>query len=313
MTTRTRRKVTTRTRRRAAEPEAKPARKSRMFHRGDEGRKRVDSEIAKANAAKERRQQDKNMPWRFRCPVGETRPIIVLDDKPDFFAYEHSMQDPQTGKWGFFKPCIKDWDNCPLCEKVGESYYALYLTALDLTPYETKRGMNIEFSRKLLVVKPSQHKKFMRRYEKEGTLRGAYFEMTRDKQMESSIGGDIEFIEMVDEDELSEYVRTWKDQEGKRQEEDCSVAFDYEELFTEPTRAELAALVGADPTPGSRESNEKELDDDPDDEWEDEEEDEDPPFDPDEKEEEEAEEEDEPEEEEEEEEEPPRARRRRRR
>ncbi len=248
--------------------------------------------------------------------MGETRPIIVVDESPDFFAYEHSMQDPETKKWGFFKPCIKDWDNCPLCEHVGESYYALYLTVIDLTPYTLSNGTEIEFDRKLLVVKPSQHKKFMRRYEKEGTLRGAYFEMTRDKQMESSIGGDIEFVEMVDEDELSQYVRTWKDKDGKRQRVDCSEVLDYEELFKEPTRAELAALVGADPTPGSKEANDEELDDDPDGEWEDEEEEDekDPPFDPDEEEEEgEEEEEDEPEEEEEEEEEEPPRRRRRRR
>jgi hypothetical protein len=239
----------TRTRTRPTTSDASPAGRKTLFHRGDEGRQRIDSELE----LQKQKQAQSRKPFRFRVAVGATAEIIVVDEKPDFFLYEHNMKNPRTGKWGMIMPCLKEVDNCPLCEKVGESYYAMYLTVIDLTPFETRSGETVEFSRKLLVVKPSQQKKFIRRYEKEGTLRGALFECSRDKDKESAIGNDIEFIEMVPEDELRQYTRSWKDQEGKKHTENCFEPFVYEELIEVPTIEALRALVGAEPPPGSKE------------------------------------------------------------
>lgn len=248
----------------AGKPAAAPAQQKKLFHRGDEGRRRIDNEIEL------QKQRNKRQPFRFRVAVGETKQIIVVDDKPDFFLYEHNMKNPRTGKWGMFMPCLKEIDNCPLCEQVGESYYAMYLTVIDLTPFTTGSGETVEFSRKLLVVKPSQQKKFIRRYEKEGTLRGAAFECARDKDKESSIGGDIEFLEMVPEEELQGYTRSWTDREGKKHTEVCHEPFKYEELVEVPTVEALRALAGGEPTPGSREQVARTLQDEEDEDgWDD--------------------------------------------
>lgn len=135
----------------------------------------------------------------------------------------------------------------------------MVLTCIDLTPFKMRDGSEVEFSRKLLVVKPAQQKKFLRFYNKEGTLRGAMFDMTRDGDKDSSIGNDIDFVEFVEEDEMETYVRSWRDREGKKHTDACSEVYDYEALFEEPTEENLRAVVGGEATPGSRASNDRAL------------------------------------------------------
>jgi len=234
--------------------------KRSAFFRGNDGMRRTDEELERAKQKAEQRKAQGNQPFRFRVPVGETRSIIICDDKPDFFLYEHSLKDAE-GNWGkLFTGCTKAFDNCPVCESTGkESYYAMILTCIDLTPFNLRDGTEIEFSRKLLVVKPAQQKKFLRFFNKEGTLRGALFEMTRDGDKDSSIGNDIEFVEFVDEDEMASYTRSWKDKEGKKHTENCDEPYEYEHLFEEPTTEKLRAIVGGTPAPGSRAHEDREL------------------------------------------------------
>jgi hypothetical protein len=222
--------------------------------------RRTDEEIERQKQRTEQRKSATGKPFRFYTPVGETRRIIICDDKPDFFLYEHALKDAE-GRWGrLFTGCIKEHDNCPVCIAAGkESYYAMVLTVVDLTPFSTRDGDTVEYSRKLLIVKPAQQKKFLRFFNKEGTLRGAMFDMTRDGDKDSSIGNDIEFVEFVDEDELSKFTRSWKDREGKKHKEDCSEPYVYEDIFEEPTMENLSALVGATPQPGSTAFAEREL------------------------------------------------------
>lgn len=240
--------------------------KRSAFFRGDAGARQTEVELERQKQRAEQRKTAGNMPFRFRVGVGETKQIIICDDKPDFFMYEHALRD-QDGKWGrLFSGCVKSFDNCPICDASGkaddkpkESYYAMFLTCIDLSPFSLRDGTEIEFSRKLLVVKPSQQKKFLRFYNKEGTLRGALFDMTRDGAKDSAIGNDIEFVDFVDEAEMATYVRSWKDKEGKKHVEQCDEPFVYEELFEEPTTEALRALVGGDPAPGSRSQTDREF------------------------------------------------------
>lgn len=239
-------------------------RKNSSVFRGAAGRERADEELARQKARAEARKEQQHMPFRFRIAPGNTTEFIVVDDAPDFFRHEHNLKNPQTGIWDIYTGCTAEWDNCPVCEATQrESYYAMYLTVIDLTSFETKDGKTHDFSRKLLVVKPAQQKKFIRAYnkaEKEGrTLRGAVFEVTRDGDKDSAIGNDIEFVEFVEEDDLAAYVRTWKDREGKKHTEDCSVPYNYDELFEEPDSDKLRALVGGAPALGSREYERKAL------------------------------------------------------
>lgn len=240
------------------------ARGGRSVFRGAEGRQRAEQELERQKERAKQRKEQGNMPFRFRVADGETTQFVVLDDEPSFFRHEHNLKDPQTGRWSIFTGCVAEFDNCPVCQASGrEPYYAMYLTVIDLTPFKDKSGTQHEFSRKLLVVKPAQQKKFIRAYDKAerdgNTLRGAIFETSRDSDKDSAIGNDIELVEFMDEDELSTYKRSWKDREGKKHTEDCSEVLDYDKLFPEATTEELRQMMGTGPAFGSREEEEENL------------------------------------------------------
>ncbi len=239
---------------------AAAAPKQSSGYRGAEGRARMAVEEERAQARKEAATQNANMPFRFFCPVGETREVVVIDDAPDWFRYEHNLKNNRSGKWDIFCACIAEHANCPV-DKVAErpAYYALYLTVIDLTPYVNKDDVEVPWSKKLLVVKFQQQKKFTRLFEREGTLRGMVLAMTRDGDKDASIGNDIEFVEFMSEEDLATYETTieyTKDNKKMTREVIGHEAFDYDELFPMPTEQQLRALVGGRPEPGSRDEEE---------------------------------------------------------
>lgn len=233
------------------------------IYRGAAGRAKADEELAMQKKQAEARKAQGHQPFRFKVGVGETTQFIILDEAPDVYRYEHALQDPKTKWWNIFTGCVKEFDNCPVCEATRDSYYALYLTVIDLTEFTTRDGDTVEFSRKLLVVKPGQQKKFNRLYTRAikdgGSLRGALIEVSRDGEKDASIGSDFELVEYVEEEELQTYVRKWKDRDGKKQVEKCYEVLDYEKLFGDVTTESLRKIVGGNPAPGSRAHEEREL------------------------------------------------------
>lgn len=242
----------------------KKTRSGRGGLRGQAGREQLEKELERQKAKEEARKNQVNKPYTFWMPDGDTREVCILDDEPYFFRYEHNLKDPRTGKFGLNILCKRDEDNCPICTESGkEGQYIMYLSVLDLKPYTNKDGVEVEFTRKLFAVKSQQQKKFIRRFEKDGTLRGAIYELSRDGAKSPVIGNDIEFLEFMDEEELSEYERTWKDRDGKRHTEDCSQPFDYDEIMPDQSIDEICdeyeEAYGKRPKapPGSSRDNEE--------------------------------------------------------
>lgn len=230
------------------------------FLRGAEARKRMTQESRNQETRSEQRKAQFGRPFEFYMNVGEERKIVVLDDEPEFCLYEHNMYNP--AKRGYTPPaiCIKETDNCPLCDVMEkDSVYILFLSIMDLTPYKDKKGKRVKFSRKFMKVKLSQQAKFVRRWEREGTLRGAVFTMVRDGEKDARIGNDIEFEGFMDEEELRKHVRKYKDKDGKKHVEKCFEVIDYEKFFPNPTKEELRKLAGGAATPGSREEHDEEM------------------------------------------------------
>ena len=270
--------------RRAARSRSKASSSSR-FHRGAEGRNRVDSELAAQKERQARRQAANQGPYRLYLKPGTTeRQVVILDEEPEFFMHEHQIYNGGRKDMPMYTycGCVKEWETCPVCEEVKDSYYALFLTVLDLEPYKTGAGEEVEFSRKLMCVKPQQQKKFIRRWKKEDTLRGQILMLSRDTDKDPVIGNDIEFEDWMDEDDLAEYTKDWVDRKKKKHTEDCSVPYEYPKIFKEPDSEELAIIAGGDAVPGSAKQAKEELKDD---DWDEEEED--TPWDEDEEEEEE--------------------------
>lgn len=211
-------------------------------------------------AEQEARKNTPLMPFRFFTPVGDTKEIVIVDDAPSFVRHEHCMQDKRTKRWDVFLPCIDENCNCPACSVSSRpSYFAMYFTVIDLTPYVNGDGDEVPFSKKLLVVKTAQQKKLIRLYERHGTLRGMVLAMTRDGEKTASIG-DPEFVEFMEEADLQSYVYDYTDKEGVVHEVLCDEPYDYEALFPEVDEETLAALVGGggDST-GSRRDDDRSL------------------------------------------------------
>ena len=230
-------------------------------YRGAEGLRKMEEEEAKAQARREASAMSMNMPFRyFRPPNSEPGEYIIVDDAPDFFRSEHNLKDKRTGRYSIFCACIDEFATCPVC-KVAErpAYFAMYLTIIDLTPYTDKNGNEVEWSKKLLVVKPAQQKKFTRLLERHKSLRGMLMEAVRDGEKDSAIGNEQEFIEMVPEEELLIYETEYTDKKDKVHVIIGHEPFDYDELFPMPTEQQLRALVGGAAEPGSRDDDDRTL------------------------------------------------------
>jgi ribonuclease E len=84
--------------------------------------------------------------------------------------------------------------------------------------------------------------------------------MTRDSKEDATIGNDIEFVEMMDEDDLLTYETEYTDKEGKVHPVICHEPFDYDAIFPDMTEKQLRAVAGGrEPEAGSRDSNRREL------------------------------------------------------
>lgn len=236
----------------------------RTGYSGASGLARAKQELEEGDARRDARKAAGFMPFRFFCVPGETRQIVVVDDELQFFRFEHALQDKRSGKYDNFVPCIREHMDCPACSVDSrEPYFAMYLTIIDLTPYEARNGDTVEWSKKLLVVKPMQQKKFIRLFEQHGTMRGMILDMTRDGDKDAVIGNDIAFIDFMEEDELAEYETEYVDKENKAHEIIGHEAFDYDVLFPEMTEQQIAALSGgkSGTALGSRERTRRDLDD----------------------------------------------------
>lgn len=231
-------------------------------YRGEEGRRRAEEEERLAAARREMAKSNANMPFRFFCRPGESRQVVIVDEAPDFYRHEHNAKDARTGKWSLYFPCLKEAANCAGCKTLDRpSYYAMYLTIIDLEPYTNRDGEEIPWSKKLLVVKLQQQKKFTRLLERHGTLRGMVIQLTRDTEKDASIGNDIEFVEFMEEAELGEYVTSYEyeDSQGNKKVKDIVgyEPFDYDELFPPMTEQQLRAIVGGSAEPGSEEHDDR--------------------------------------------------------
>lgn len=222
-------------------------------YRGAAGIAKMQEEQARQEAQREASSMNAGMPFRFFCPVGETRQIVILDEMPDFFRYEHNLKDARSGKWNIFTACIAENANCPVCRNNERpAYYALFLSILDLTPYVNKDNIEVPWSKKLICIKSQQQKKILRYYERHGTLRGLVLNMTRDSDKDAAIGNDIEEDGFMTEDELGQYVDAYTDSQGKEHEVIGYEAFDYDELFPPVTEESLIAIAGGRAEAGTR-------------------------------------------------------------
>lgn len=152
-------------------------------------------EDQKAKDRDEKRKAGIGNVFRFWCPIGESKDLVILDSelRDGFAIHEHQYQGGD-GKWNNYEQCVQEMTNCPACEKLGRGpSYVLYLTALDLTGYANKQtGEWVPQSRVLLPLKQASAHRFKQleaaAIAKGGSLRGMLLRMTRGNKEQPNIG-----------------------------------------------------------------------------------------------------------------------------
>lgn len=241
---------------RAPEPRAEVVRTN---YTGEDGLRHAREVEERNQAEREARKDIPREPFRYFTPPGTTGDLIIVDEAPRFFRNEHALFNPKTNRYDLFVPCIKEHALCPACDVSDKQpYFAMYLTVIDLVGYENRQREWVDFSKKMLVIKPMQAKKFIRLYDRNNSLRGMRLEMFRDRK-EDAVHGEPEMTEFVPEEDLLNYVTSYIDQDKQEIIVDCSEPFDYEAIYPELTERSLRALVGGSPPPGSREDDDRQL------------------------------------------------------
>lgn len=156
-------------------------------------------------------------PARFFIVPGDTAELIILDDQPTFYRYEHHRGKKTRH---VYVPCNNHVADCPLCAAGSPSHFVQFLSVIDLRSFTSRKSPDVEvsFSKKLLVVKDTQQGKIVRLAEQYGTLRGMRVKATRSGPTALT---EIEFVSNTDRVEAYEYGENAVD---------CN-PYDYEVMF----------------------------------------------------------------------------------
>ena len=230
---------------------------------------------AQAEAARvveaERQTANQNRTWaprRFWVPYqgdegSRTREYIILDSEygkcPRF--YEHNLPDAQQGgKRLDFQMCIKEIDNCPLCEKDGDSYYVQMISIIELLnkSYTDRNGVEIWHSKRLLAVKATQQGFFENLCKDtfQGNMRGAHMITTREPNQKSAaigvprlaINNETQQVLRYSEQQLQQaygHLQVHSQQGKLIKEANADIyPYDYQKLFVTPSADELRRKYG---------------------------------------------------------------------
>lgn len=165
---------------------------------------------------------------RFFLKPGQSKRIIFLDDVP-FCFHEHSPLI--NGQFGHHFSCRQGVDLndpiCPLCVSGVKRSYVGYLTILDATGWENKKGERVMYSRQLFPMTLKSIELFNSKKQRRISLVGAVFDMTRTSKDDVRVGNDWDYDGIVDPFKDEKYWFTSKLQSGKLPPE----PFDYEEIM----------------------------------------------------------------------------------
>jgi hypothetical protein len=216
----------------------------------------------------------------------KVKPLIVLDAQLGLCGfYEHSIMEGK--KFVGTEICVKDWATCPICAKDNNPSFVIKLSVLDITPYEIqngeRKGTIIPFTRKMITIKPRQRAKWrdieQNCIKQNGTFRGCYLEMRRDKsdpnsasigepqqiEVKVDVGGQERlFFQSFDFIPEAELVANFSTPEKMGQKNEVLeianlhiTPFDYGKVFPEPDLDDLIKRFG-DSSLGSAHSVAKE-------------------------------------------------------
>lgn len=227
-------------------------------------------EVEKQNQEAKKAEQGKS--FRFFIKKGQEASLLFVDGvlgpkgyiTPPRF-YEHFTIMP-GGKWGNVvcpqMTLPQSGDKCPVCENKDKAALVSLFTVIDLTPYTTKTGVVIPFSRKLFVAKPTTFELINKLAVKRGGLAGCRFDVSRTGDKSPSVGDVFDFQEKLTDVEAlkAKFTRSFKTKDGTEKTVCDYEPIDYNKEIVFRTGDELRAMGFGNPTGnmtmgGSSESN----------------------------------------------------------
>lgn len=220
-------------------------------------KKGSDAAALEAQAKKdaEVRRQSYGKLFRFFMEEKTTKEITfvdgALDPKTNALdqnrTYEHRVF--LNGKWDQLvcpeKTNPTEGLKCPLCKGGDVPSLVALFTVIDHSEYKGKNTVYKD-TRKLYAAKAKTYEMLNQYAQALGGLVGQRFKVTRSGDKDPAVGniyiptakGDPEVLK-------KQYIRTWKDKEGKEHTEVAFTVADYEKEIVYRTPDELAQLVGA--------------------------------------------------------------------
>lgn len=185
---------------------------------------------------------------RFFLKAKESKKIIFMDDVP-FGIWEHNFVI-NNEYWHFFT-CRKGVDPvdpiCMMCSSGIRRSYHGYVTILDATGYENKKGERVLYQRKLFPMTLKTLDRFYLIKEKKTTLIGAQFDITRSSS---------EAVKVGDMWDFEGFVNPFKDQEywyysNLKKQKLAPEPFDYLDILKPLSNQEMNMnVVGMDDKSG---------------------------------------------------------------
>lgn len=201
---------------------------------------------------KAKQRWDARGPKRFFLAKGEECEVIILDESLEdaFWRQEHTLAGAD-GKYNIHEPCIADQAPCPRCAEGNRSGLVVFVTALIMREYKSKKtGETVDYSKMLIPIKRGQYKAWRKvegiAIKKHGTFRGTSLLLERaDEQNSASTGepvanedGNLVNDWLSEDDLIKEFGHPEKKgrEAGvilKRANEDITPV-DYEKIFPPP-------------------------------------------------------------------------------
>lgn len=242
---------------------------------GDDVYAAFDAEQQKNAEKQERRAAGLDNVYPFWLEKGKEAGIIILDASlgAGCAIREHNLKGAD-GRFGNLEVCPTEFENCPLCAAYGESSLVLKLTVLDLRGYDRKNDKgevieHVKAGRKSLTIPVTAFPKFREIegfvLQAHGTLRGTYLYMRRGMGEKSPrigepalLDGGVAFDWFDEQWLIEEYghpeIRGEKDGKLLKAANAELFPYDYKQLYTLPTAADLRKRWRIAAPPGSVEA-----------------------------------------------------------
>ena len=217
---------------------------SNWFDRGDEGvlkSKQIDKELELKRA------QKGNFP--FHLALNETGQLTFLDS-PKFYFSQHSVK---MGNSYIPLTCIKEMDNCPLCQSGLNPAYVATATVIDHREYVSKKtGERFKNQKRVIVLKGRAKARILQLMSQNGNdVAGCLMTVTRGPEPQSCGTGEVfDILKKVPMDVLKRMAPKPKEgQTAEQAAEEFITPLDYATMFAPKTAEELRALLGGSDVP----------------------------------------------------------------